>query len=47
VIPGSTPEGTRAVWALDQVKVYDGGPDEVAATEAGNSLYATQGLFVP
>jgi hypothetical protein len=47
VIPGSSPEGTRAVWALDQVKVYDGGPDEDADTEGDNSVYAVQGLFVP
>ena len=47
VIPGASPEGTRAVWALDQVKVYDGGPDEDAATDGDNSLFATQGLFVP
>jgi hypothetical protein len=47
VIPGSSPEGTRAVWALDQVRVYDGGPDEDADTEGDNSLFAVQGVFVP
>ena len=47
VIPGASPEGTRAVWALDHVEVYDGGPDEDTSTEADNSLFVTQGLFVP
>ena len=37
----------RAIWALDKLRVYDGGPDEDADTEAGNSLFMTQGVFVP
>ena len=37
----------RAIWALDKVRVYDGGPDEDADTEADNSLFVTQGVFVP
>jgi dipeptidyl aminopeptidase/acylaminoacyl peptidase len=47
IVPGATPEGTRAVWQLDQAKVYDGGPDEDADTPADNSLFAVQGVFVP
>jgi hypothetical protein len=47
LIPGSTPEGTRAIWGLDQVQVYDGGPDEDADTTTDNSLFAVQGVFVP
>jgi hypothetical protein len=47
VIPGAAAERTRAIWALDQVKVYDGGPDEDGATTGDNSLFATQGVFVP
>ena len=47
VIPGRPPEDTRAVWALDPLRVYDGGPDGDADTEADNSLFATQGVFVP
>jgi len=45
--PGAAAEGTRAVWALDQVQIYDGGPDEDAATTADNSLFSVQGVFVP
>ena len=47
LVPGATPEGTRAIWALDQVRVYDGGADEDADTEADNALFAVQGVFVP
>jgi hypothetical protein len=46
VLPGSVREGKRAVWEFAQVKVMDGGADDVAATQ-DNSLFATQGLFVP
>jgi TolB protein len=47
VTPGAAAEGTRAVWALDRLKVYDGGPDGDADTTADNSLFAVQGVFVP
>jgi hypothetical protein len=47
LLPGSVPEGLRSVWALDQAKVYDGGPDGDADTPGDNSLFMTQGLFIP
>ena len=47
ISPGAAAEGTRAVWALDQLKVYDGGADGDADTTADNSLFAVQGVFVP
>ena len=47
VWPGAAAEGRRAVWALDQVRVFDGGPDDDTDTTAGNSLFAVQGVFVP
>jgi hypothetical protein len=47
LVPGASAERTRAIWALDQVKVYDGGPDEDADTTADNALFAVQGIFVP
>jgi glucose/arabinose dehydrogenase len=46
VTPGIVAEGKRAVWQLGQVQVLDGGPDGVAST-ANNSLFLTQGIFVP
>jgi hypothetical protein len=46
VVPGAVTEGRRAIVQLGQVRVFDGGPDGVAAT-ADNDLFAVQGLFVP
>ena len=37
LIPGAVPEGRRAIWELGSVEVYD----------AGNTLFATQGIFIP
>ena len=47
VVPGSAPEGKRTIWALDQVEVFDGGADGVAATTGDNTLFMDQGVFVP
>jgi hypothetical protein len=47
LVAGAAPERTRAIWGLDAVEVDDGGPDGDADTEADNSLFATQGVFVP
>jgi hypothetical protein len=47
VTPGAVKEGQRAVWGLDKVRVFDGGPDGDADTAAGNTLFLTQGVFVP
>ncbi len=47
VVPLAVEDTHRAIWALDKLRVYDGGPDEDADTEAGNSLFMTQGVFVP
>jgi hypothetical protein len=46
VTPGLVPEGKRSVWELGRVRVNDGGADGVVAT-APNTLFATQGVFVP
>ena len=47
VIPGAVPEGKRSVFAMDTIRVFDGGPDGDADTPAGNTLFATQGVFIP
>ena len=40
-------EGTRAIWHLGEVDVYDGGADGDVETPTGNALFVTQGVFVP
>ena len=47
LVPGAVKDSNRAIWELDALRVYDGGPDEDADTAAGNSLFMTQGVFVP
>jgi hypothetical protein len=43
---GAVQEGKRAVWALGQVRLNDGGTDGVAST-APNSPFMVQGVMVP
>jgi hypothetical protein len=45
--PNAVKEGRRSIWQLPQVKVYDGGADGLASSEAGNTLFLDQGVFVP
>src|SRR5207245_2959714 len=47
ILPGSAPGGTRAIWQLDQVEVFDSGPDGAASTAADNMLFVDQGIFIP
>ena len=47
LVPGIVKEGARAIWQLDQVRLYDGGADSDGDTAADNSLFADAGLFVP
>ena len=47
VLAGAVPECKRSIWALDRIEVYDGGPDSDADTLGDNTLFATQGVFVP
>jgi Tol biopolymer transport system component len=47
LVPGSVLEGKRAIWELQQLQVFDGGSDGLASTTGDNTLFATQGVFVP
>jgi hypothetical protein len=47
IMPGSVVEGGRSIWALGQTSVFDGGADGVGATTGDNTLFETQGVFVP
>jgi hypothetical protein len=45
--PGTVRERARTIWEVGQVQVLDGGPDGLASTTSGNTLFETQGVFVP
>jgi hypothetical protein len=45
--PGTVREKARSVWQLGDVELFDGGPDGLASTPQGNTLFETQGVFVP
>jgi hypothetical protein len=47
VAPGAVLDSMRTIWQLGQVQVFDGGPDGLASTAAGNTLFLDQGVFVP
>ena len=47
IVPGSVKEGKRAIWALSRIELYDGGADGDGSTTDDNTLFATQGLFIP
>jgi len=47
LVPGLVQEGNRATWELGHVEVMDGGSDGLAGTTADNTLFETQGVFVP
>ena len=47
LLPGIAVEGSRAIWELGKLELFDGGADGDGDTTADNTLFATQGLFVP
>jgi hypothetical protein len=47
VAPGAVMAGRRAIWQLDQVRLYDGGADSLASTADDNSLFMVEGVFTP
>jgi hypothetical protein len=47
LVPGTIKEGLRAIWQLGRVRVDDAGPDGDPDTPADNTVFATQGVFVP
>jgi hypothetical protein len=44
--PGTIKEGTRSIWQVGPVDVYDGGSDGVASTNP-NTRFLAQGYFTP
>ena len=46
LVPGTVREEQRTIWQLGQVQLFDGGPDDTAATQ-DNTLFEDEGIFVP
>jgi plastocyanin len=46
LMPGAVPEGKRSIFDFGKVELHDGGSDGVASTP-GNTLFASQGVFIP
>ena len=47
VVPGVVKDGKRAVVEIQQLHINDGGADGLASTDADNTLYLNQGIFIP
>jgi hypothetical protein len=47
LIPGMTREGKRSIWETPQIRIFDGGEDGIVSTQADNTLFVREGLFVP
>ena len=48
LVPGAVKEGKRTIYdVVGGVDVFDGGPDDDTGTTSGNTLFATDGFFVP
>lgn len=47
IAPGAAVNGGRAIYEIQNVGVFGGGADGVASTADDNTLFETQGVFVP
>jgi phosphatidylinositol-3-phosphatase len=47
VLPGAVTEQKQSIWQFRSVRVYDGGSDGNAGTANDNTLFETEGVFVP
>ena len=47
VFPGSVKSKKRTIWALDEVRIYDGGADGDGDTAADNTVFLRPGVFIP
>ena len=47
LVPGTIQGGMRSIWEIGQAQVFDGGADSDGSTTGDNTLFLTQGVFVP
>ena len=45
--PDAVLDGKRGIWALDAVRIFDGGADGDGDTTADNTVFMRPGIFVP
>jgi hypothetical protein len=47
VLPGAVREGSRAIWGLGPLELWDAGQDGSLSTRDDDTVFAVQGVFVP
>jgi Tol biopolymer transport system component len=47
VVPGAVRAGNRAIWQLGQLQIWDSGQDGLLSTRDDDTLFATEGVFIP
>jgi hypothetical protein len=47
VLPGAVQDNKRAIVEIQQIQISDGGTDGVALTTGDNTLFGTQGIWIP
>jgi hypothetical protein len=47
VLPGAVRAGSRAIWELHQLQVWDSGQDGLLSTRDDDTLFATEGILIP
>jgi hypothetical protein len=47
LMPGQVKSNKRTLWAVDDVRIYDGGADGDGDTTGDNTVFARPGIFVP
>jgi Tol biopolymer transport system component len=47
IVPGIVQDQKRSTWELDRIRVYDTGADGSASTAGDETLFMTQGIFIP
>ena len=47
MLPGASRGDKRTIWALDAVRIYDGGTDGDGDTTGDNTVFARPGIFIP
>jgi hypothetical protein len=47
LFPSSVESDKRTIWALDELRIFDGGADGDGDTTSDNTVFARPGIFIP